>query len=193
MGKSICAYYDDLKEFIGSIRVTDSSNKNIDLNAGAEMMAKMVLDLNKKNSKLIFIGNGASASISSHQATDYWKNGGVRAVAFNDSSLLTCVSNDFGYQHVFEKPIEMFADEGDILVAISSSGRSQNILNAVAMADKKGCKIITLSGFNSDNPLFKAGDLNFYVPSKEYSHVEIVHHSICHYILDIIIERKKGS
>lgn len=193
MAKNISAYYEALVSLIGSIAVTGKRERKYDLDTGAGLAVEMILDLNKMKHKLIFVGNGASASISSHQATDYWKNGGIRAVAFNDSSLLTCVSNDFGYQHVFEKPIEMFADGGDILVAISSSGRSQNILNAVAMADKKGCKIITLSGFNSDNPLFKAGDLNFYVPSKEYSHVEIIHHSICHYILDIIIETKRET
>jgi D-sedoheptulose 7-phosphate isomerase len=138
----------------------------------------------------MFVGNGASATIASHQATDFWKNGGIRAIAFNDPALLTCISNDFGYKYVFEKPIEMFAHPGDILVAISSSGRSENILNAVKAAEKKSCRTITLSGFKADNPLSSLGELNFYVPASAYSHVEVVHHSICHYMLDIIIDRK---
>jgi len=112
----------------------------------------------------MFIGNGASAAIGSHQALDYWKNGGMRAVTFNDLALLTAVSNDFSYAEVFEKPIEMFADAGDILLAISSSGRSENILRGADAARKQGCRVITFSGFRPDNPLRSRGELNFYVP-----------------------------
>jgi D-sedoheptulose 7-phosphate isomerase len=141
----------------------------------------------------MFIGNGASVAISSHMATDCWKNGGIRAVAFNDGSLLTCISNDYGYKYVFEKPIEMFADNGDILIAISSSGKSENILKGVHTAKSKECNVITLSGFKDDNPLSVMGDYNFYVPSQEYGPVEIIHHSICHSILDSIIHCTPSS
>ena len=112
----------------------------------------------------------------------------MRAIAFNDAALLTCISNDFGYRHVFEKPIEMFAQKGDVLVAISSSGQSENILRAVEAAKKRGCEVLTLSGFAADNPLRGKGSLNFYVSSNSYGHVEVVHHAICHCILDTIIE-----
>jgi len=142
---------------------------------------------------VIFIGNGGSAATASHQAIDYWKNGGMRAVAFNDASLLTCVSNDFGYQHVFEKPMEMFADAGDVLFAISSSGRSENILRGVAAATIKGCHVVTMSGFAPDNPLRRAGYLNFYVPSQSYGYVEITHLSLCHCIVDCIVDEAKTS
>ena len=143
--------------------------------------------------KLMFIGNGASAAISSHMATDCWKNGGIRAVAFNDGPLLTCVSNDYGYKYVFEKPIEMFADNGDILFAISSSGKSENILKGVHAAKSKECNVITLSGFKDDNPLSVMGDYNFFVPSQHYGSVEIIHHAICHSILDSIIHCTPSS
>ncbi len=83
----------------------------------------MVLAVGKANKKVILIGNGGSAAIASHQAVDLWKNGGIRATAFNDTSLLTCVGNDFGYEHVFAKPIEQFADKGDLLIAVSNSGK----------------------------------------------------------------------
>tara|TARA_Y100000588_G_C13419045_1_gene570784 strand:- start:133 stop:522 length:390 start_codon:yes stop_codon:yes gene_type:complete len=121
-------------------------------------------------------------------STDFWKNGGIRSVAFNDSSLLTCISNDYGYKHVFEKPIEMFADPGDVLLAVSSSGKSENILKGVEAALMKECHVLTFSGFSNDNPLRSLGDLNFYVPSDEYGPVEIIHLSICHCILDTIID-----
>ena len=156
-------------------------------------MGELIINQTEANKKLIFIGNGASASISSHMSTDYWKNGGIRAIAFNDSSLLTCISNDYGYKHVFEKPIEMFADTGDILIAISSSGKSENILNGVEAARLKNCHVITCSGFETNNPLRTLGDLNFFVPSKDYGPVEILHLSILHCIVDCIIELKSGN
>ena len=154
-------------------------------------MIKLIINqTSKKRFKIIFIGNGASASIASHQGVDFWKSGGMRAISFNDAALLTCVGNDYGYEYVFAKPLEMFAEKGDVLIAISSSGKSENIIRAVKKAVTKNCKVITLSGFKKANILSRLGDLNFYVPVQKYSHVEIIHHSIFHYILDIIIETK---
>ncbi len=143
--------------------------------------------------KLLFIGNGGSAAIASHQALDYWKNGKLKALAFNDASLLTALSNDLGYEHVFSTPIESFADEGDVLIAISSSGQSQNILNGVLAAKQKKCRAITFSGFNADNPLKKMGDLNFYVPSSSYGVVEVTHLTLIHAILEDRMEHLAGG
>lgn len=155
-----------------------------------ENSIKMIIEQAKSGGKLILIGNGGSASIASHMAIDFWKNAGIRALAFNDSSLLTCISNDYGYEHVFEKPIEMFGEPGDTLIAISSSGKSENILLGVKAARAKGTKVITLSGFDNDNPLRKLGDANFYVPVLEYGHVEVIHLALCHCLVDIIIKNK---
>lgn len=143
--------------------------------------------------KLIFIGNGGSAAIASHQAIDYWKNGGLEAMAFNDASLLTCISNDFGYERVFSEPIKRFARPGDILLAISSSGRSPNILRGVETAGHLKCRVITLSGFDESNPLRRMGDLNFYVPSDSYGIVEISHLVLLHAMLeDIMASRNRA-
>lgn len=191
MYKNITDYYGELDNFIKAIKVTDSSGEEISLNQAAARIIEAIFNLPNEHNKLIFVGNGASATIASHQATDFWKNGGVRAVAFNDPALLTCVSNDYGYTEVFAKPIEMFTDSGDILFAISSSGSSVNILNAAKAASRRGALIITLSGFKEDNPLRSLGYLNLYVPVCEYSHVEIIHHSLCHFILEMVIARKK--
>ncbi|TAM38080.1 SIS domain-containing protein, partial [bacterium] len=104
-------------------------------------------------------------------------------------SLLTCVSNDLGYENVFSVPIERLAKKGDILFAISSSGKSKNILNAVSSAKKKGCFVISLSGFSSRNPLRSTGSVNFYVPSSSYGAVEIAHLAICHAIVDTLYKK----
>ncbi len=184
-------YYEHLISMMKAISVTIGSGKLVKFEEGIEAVCNLISSQSEKGKKLIFIGNGASASIASHMSTDYWKNGGVRAIAFNDSSLLTCISNDYGYKHVFEKPIEMFADPGDTLFAISSSGKSENILRGVQAANNRDCKVITLSGFNDDNPLRNMGDFNFFVPSLGYGPVEITHLSICHCIIDVIIENRK--
>ena len=183
-----------LKELFDNIVATNGKSIVFEIDDALEKLVNMVNKQAEAEGKLLFIGNGASASIASHMAADFWKNAGVRAISFNDSALLTCVSNDYGYKYVFEKPIEMFADSGDILFAISSSGESENILRGVKAARKKNVKVITLSGFNNNNSLSALGDMNFYVPSSSYGHVEVIHHSICHAVLDAaLFEKNKCS
>src|SRR5205814_8667740 len=117
--------------------------------------------------------NRGSPAIARHQAVDYWKNGGVAAIAFTEATLPTCISNHFGYDRVFAEPLLRPAYAGDILVAISSSGQSANILAAAAAAREMKCEVITLSGFSGTNPLRKEGEINFYVPSDSYGIVEV--------------------
>ena len=180
----------DLKNLISKIESNkDGKRLATDL---AIKQALAVIKRLKKHNKLIFLGNGGSASIASHIAIDFLKNAKTPAISFNDASLLTCISNDLGYEYVFQKPIEILANAGDIVFAISSSGRSKNIINAAKAAKSKGCFLITLSGFDKQNPLRKIGDINFYAPSCEYGDVEITHLIICHEIVDKIIETKNG-
>jgi D-sedoheptulose 7-phosphate isomerase len=142
-----------------------------------------------KGGSIYFIGNGGSAAICSHMAEDYSKTGMLKSRSFNDSALLTCLANDYSYSDMFKKAIEMYCDANDVLVAISSSGKSENILNAVDEAIKKKMKTITLSGFSKDNPLRKKGNINFYVNSSSYRITEILHDYILHTILDLQVER----
>jgi len=188
----INAYYETLRRLTKNITVTNKAGKDLGFNPGFGKAVSLITICGKRGKKLIFIGNGASASIASHMAADFWKNSGIRATAFNDAALLTCISNDFGYNQVFKKPIEMFANSGDILVAISSSGESENIIKGTRMALLKGCKVISMSGFNKNNALHSLGDINFYVPSSSYGQVEVAHHSICHCLLDTIVSAGKG-
>ncbi|MBT6051932.1 MAG: SIS domain-containing protein [Candidatus Scalindua sp.] len=184
-------YYKNILSLIGAVRVTDKEGKVLEFYHGIKVAGNLILS--HSDHKMMFIGNGASASISSHMATDFWKNGRIEALAFNDSSLLTCISNDYGYEHVFEKPIEMFAKREDIVFAISSSGESKNIVRGVNAARLKECSVITLSGFKDDNILSTLGDINFYIPSRKYGLVEVIHHSICHCILDTIVSYREGQ
>ena len=151
---------------------------------GIDLAAALVYRQTQQQKKVIFIGNGGSAAVASHQAIDYWRNGGFPAISFNDGALLTCISNDFGYEQVFSKPIATFAQPGDVLFAISSSGQSANILAGTRQGNQTGCYVITLSAFKPDNPLRQLGDINFYVPTMAYGFAEITHLCICHCILD---------
>ena len=180
-------YFVELGKTMGQVEASDASSRPLAYDEGMRRATEIVRGQTGAGRKVIFVGNGGSAAIASHQAVDYWKNGGMRAIAFNDPALLTCVGNDFGYPHVFEKPIAMFADKGDVLIAISSGGRSENILRAVAAGVAAGCRVITLSGFRPDNPLRGRGEINFYVPSDSYGYVEITHLALCHCIVDTII------
>lgn len=181
-------YFRDFASSVDSVSVTGSKGAKLKMVEGIEGACELIKGVGRSGKKLIFIGNGGSAGIASHMAVDFWKNGGIKAIAFNDSSLLTCISNDYGYEHVFEKPIEMFADAGDVLIAISSSGKSANIIKGVAAAKKKGAKVITLSGFSKDNPLRSMGDHNFYVQADDYGPVEVIHQFLVHLMLDAIMK-----
>lgn len=171
------------------IQANDLDGKEFNFEKAISQIVQLISLQRKKDNKIILIGNGGSASIASHIATDFLKNLRIPALAFNDASLLTCLSNDLGYEHVFSTPLETIAKKGDILFAISSSGKSKNILNAVTQAKKKGCFVFTFSGFSSLNPLRRMGDLNFYVPSASYGAVEISHLAICHAVVDILYKK----
>ena len=160
-------------------------------------LASMVRAAASGDNKLIFVGNGGSAGIASHAAIDYSKNGGMRALAFNDGAALTCLANDLGYDHVFSYQIGLHGRRGDVLFAISSSGRSNSILNAVRAGRERDCAVVTFSGFDRDNPLREAGDLNCYVSSHEYGFVEVAHLALIHALLDlttagVLLPRSEG-
>jgi D-sedoheptulose 7-phosphate isomerase len=136
---------------------------------------------------VFFIGNGGSASIASHMALDFQKAANVKAMCFNDGASLTAYGNDVGYESVFVEPLRVHGESEDILFAISSSGRSANIVNAAKVAKSLGMTVVTLSGFDPNNPLRECGKFNFHVASDRYGVVETTHLAICHAILDEVV------
>ena len=148
---------------------------------------KILLSTKKKNKVMIF-GNGGSAAISSHFSVDITKNAGIRCCNYNEADLITCFSNDYGYEKWVEKAINFYGDPGDVLIIISTGGKSQNIVNGCKAAKKKKFKkIITLTGHQKNNPVSKAGNINFHVQSKAYNLVENVHQILLLSIIDLII------
>ena len=179
-------YFVTLSDLLCRVEVTSSAGQRVEFADAATALMERARATHAAGNKLIFVGNGGSAAIASHMATDYSKNGGVRSLALNDASMLTCLGNDLGYDRVFAKQLELHARRGDLVIAISSSGRSANILNAVDAAAAAGCTIATMSGFTPDNPLRRRGEWNFYVASDRYGFVEIGHLTICHAVLDFL-------
>lgn len=149
--------------------------------------AEILKEVKVSGKKIIVVGNGGSAAMASHVAVDLTKAAGCRAVTFNEADLLTCFANDYGYENWVERALKFYADKGDVVILISSSGTSKNIVNGANWAKQNGLKIITLSGFNSENPLRKTGDINLWVDSKGYNIIEMAHHIWLVSIVDYIV------
>jgi len=143
----------------------------------AELLAfrDLCLQVKARGNKLIFAGNGASASISSHAATDYTQHAKVRAVAFNDHNLITAFGNDYGYEHWVARALEAYADPGDVVVLISSSGSSPNIVNAAKYAQERELTCVTFSGFSANNPLRPLGQPSLWLDCDDYNVIECTH------------------
>ncbi len=181
-------YIDQLHKVILGTRVTFAYDHG-DIDQGIDY----AIGLLKRNvlvgkGRLMIIGNGGSAAMAMHMLMDYANVAGVITVDFMNPALLTCMANDYGYENVFAKPIEIFANRGDVLFAISSSGQSKNILKACDAAMDAGCAVITFSGMRLDNPLRQKGSCNFYVPSTHYGFVELAHETLLNAILDLLVK-----
>lgn len=147
----------------------------------------LIISAKKKNSKILIFGNGGSAAISSHVSVDLTKNIKVKAINFNEADLITCFSNDYGYEKWISKAIDFYADKGDILILISSSGKSKNMLNACKAAKKKKiAKIISFTGNKKNNPLAKLSDISVWVDSNIYNYIENIHQIWLLCICDLI-------
>lgn len=178
-------YFHKLSRLFPRIVATDYMNATLPLHEAVAAVIDKIAAIRDQGGALFFVGNGGSAAIASHMANDYARNLGVWALSLNDSSVLTCVANDCGYHNVFSEQLRVSSLKMGLLVAISSSGSSPNILNAVVEARRRGFSVLTMSGFSPANPLRSKGWINIYVPEKSYGLVEILHMIIAHLLLDI--------
>jgi len=142
------------------------------------------ISLLKQKRRVYLIGNGGSSAIASHFANDLIKIGGIEAICLSDNiPTLTAYANDMGYHCVYSEQIKNFMHPPDILVAISSSGNSPNILKAIKEAKRLGLKTIGFVGFKGGK--FKP-DIKIYVKSNDYGIVESVHETLAHYIISMV-------
>ena len=165
-------------------KFTGSDGNSLDAELGIEKILEE-LQLTKKSGKRVFIiGNGGSAAVASHTVTDFLNKGKLSASTLHEPALLTCMTNDYGYEEAFTRILSTVAGKGDVLFAISSSGQSVNIHNAVKRMQELEGTVISLSGFRYDNPLRLLGDLNFWIDSTDYGVVEMGHLFLLHHIAD---------
>ena len=139
----------------------------------------------KKKGKVYVIGNGGSASIASHISVDFAKVARVPSSTFNNANLITCFANDYGYENWVTEAIKAYTNKNDMFILISSSGTSRNIVNAAKYCKKKSMNLVTLSGFKKNNPLSKLGKINFHIDSNQYNFIEMSHHIILVYLVDV--------
>jgi len=158
----------------------------ISTDKGFTLWRDVTIKLRDSKQVCFLIGNGASASLASHVSADLAKNAHIHTQVFTDLSLITAISNDIGYERVFAEPLSRQGNSGDMLVAVSSSGRSKNILAAVDVARSLKMTVVTLSAMSFDNPLCRMGDINVYVAAKTYSNAESCHAAILHYWIDLV-------
>jgi D-sedoheptulose 7-phosphate isomerase len=158
-----------------------------------EQAATMISQIDySSGAKSIIAGNGGSASIASHVAVDLTKAANARSICFNEANLITCYANDYGYEKWVEEAIKSYYVKGDVVILISSSGTSKNIVNAATYAKNLGLNVITFSGFSSNNDLRKIGDINLWIDSSEYNIVEITHNTWLLSIVERVIQLKKS-
>jgi D-sedoheptulose 7-phosphate isomerase len=177
-------YVGALAQLLQNVVVTDGDQSGLPMDTAADRTVELILTVRALKRKILLIGNGGSAAIVSHLHNDLTKAVGVRTLVFNEQPLLTALANDEGYASIFERPIGLWADPGDILIAVSSSGSSRNILRGARAALGAGATVVTFSGFSPSNPLRALGQLNFYAPASHYGLVEQTHSVLTHYISD---------
>lgn len=181
-------YLDEIVRLLYDVRIT-AGGEQMGYDEGIERIVDMLWKCRANRQSTFFCGNGGSAGIAQHMTADYMKNGGIRTYSLYEQTALTCISNDYTYEAVFSKQLELMACKGDILVAISSSGESENIVNAIRTMRLLGGVVITLTGFRENNRVCTMGDVNIYVPKKHYGMVESIHNMLLQQIVDIIVDR----
>ena len=156
-----------------------------------EVAAEICIDCLKKGNKILLFGNGGSAADAQHIAAEIvgrykTERKGLSAIALTtDTSALTAISNDYGYLHVFDRQVEALANEGDVLIGISTGGSSANIVSALKIAQDLGCKAIGFSG-KDGGEFNNFCDVNIVVPAEDTPRIQEMHivigHTMCHLI-----------
>ncbi len=169
-----------------ALSVSGSRNQKLEIEEAFNQWLDITVKIREERKTIYLIGNGASASMASHMAADLSKNGHLHTQVFSDLSLITAIANDLSYEEVFAEPLRRRMSKGDMLVAISSSGQSPNIVRAVEVASNLGGTVITLTAMQSDNILQSLGILNYYIPAKTYGLAESCHAIILHHWMDLV-------
>ncbi len=161
-----------------------------------EIASKLVVETLKSGNKILLFGNGGSAADAQHIAAELTgryktERRGLAGIALTtDTSALTAIGNDYGYDRIFDRQVEALANKGDLLLGISTSGNSQNVINALKLGQELGCKTIGFSGRNGGK-MNEVCDINLIVPSDNTPRIQEMHILFGHTICQIIDESFK--
>jgi D-sedoheptulose 7-phosphate isomerase len=186
MTNDATVYLGELNRLLSAMEIRNAAGESLSADDGGKAALDLIRHAKKRRAKAVVVGNGGSAAIASHLQNDLCKAVRMRALVFTEQSLLTALANDDGYQTAYETLTKLWAEPDDLMIAISSSGQSENILRAAAAARNAGGRVITMSGFAADNPLRSLGDVNFYIPSDSYGHVELAHAALSQFLTDAL-------
>ncbi|MBF0470579.1 MAG: SIS domain-containing protein [Gammaproteobacteria bacterium] len=171
-------------KLLSDCRCRDDSGSPLDLDAGLQQCLELLQTISLRQAMVFVVGNGGSAAVASHLVNDLCNSGGVRAMTLHEPALLSCYSNDYGYEQAYGLLLERMAGSDDLLLAISSSGESANIINAANTMRKLGGRVVTFSGFGGENRLQRLGEINFWLDSAHFGSVEIGHLFLLHHLAD---------
>lgn len=153
----------------------------------------LAVSVRERGGKLMFAGNGASASIAEHGAVDFTKQGKVPSVTFSSTNLITCFANDYGYDNWMARAVEAYCQPTDALVLISVSGRSPSVVNAARYARERSVPVVAFTGSAPDNPLRALADIDFWIESRAYNVVECVHMIWLTTVIDMVVGKAEYS
>jgi D-sedoheptulose 7-phosphate isomerase len=187
------AYCVEVAEGLNRAIATNAKRAELEFDNALNAWVERTKKLQDERGKLFFIGNGASATMAEHLSHDCFQNANLLTETVSETSHLTAIANDLSYEEVFSYRISKAAEPKDLLVTISSSGNSPNILKAIQTAKELGLFVVTFSGMSPENSSRKAGNLNFYVPLDTYGLVESAHAVLLHCWLDLFLERFLGG
>ncbi len=180
---------DFFKKYFVDLHTLSNSIKDNDLKSFSELL----LTSNNNGGKVIIFGNGGSSSIASHVSIDLNKAAGIESLNFNDPTLITCFANDYGYENWVSEVVKIHCKPKDVVIFISSSGMSLNLINGIKCANSITNTTVTFTGFDKDNTLSKLGFINFWVDSQVYNYIELVHSIWILSAIDFIIDRKNKN
>ena len=189
-------YFTDFgKEILSGLEKTECTydGKILTQEECMDIFVEKVRGTHDSNGMLFFCGNGASCTMAEHLSHDWFQNGKLNTYTCSETAHLTAISNDVSFEDVFSYRIDRIMGENDVLITISSSGNSPNIVKAILAAKKKGSFVVTLSGKNENNKSRQFGDLNIWVPLETYGQVETAHATILHELLDEYMNRYEGG
>ena len=186
-------YANEVKQGLERMLVTDVAGRVLDIGVAFSRWSDCIQDSKEKNGTFFFCGNGASCTMAEHLSHDCFQNANMNTYTVSETAHLTAISNDLSYDDVFAYRIGRIGKENDVLITISSSGNSPNIIKAIKAAREKGLYIVTISGKGAGNMSRELGDINFYVPLQTYGLVESAHAVLLHSLLDSYLDKHMGG